>query len=304
MEVEVYADLLFLINAGMDGLCFLLTGKLLHRRPSPGRLLAGAALGGIYAVVALLMNVGQAPAFALDVAVCFLMCLMVFGVRGRGGLRRLCGATALYVAVSMVMGGVMTALFHWLNRTGLTEHLPRGEEGLGTWLFVGLSLAGGVISLWGGRLARRSAAVRSCRVTVEMNGRRVELVGLVDTGNLLRDPIGGRPVICADIDALAPILSPTLLAVLRGGGPDLSALSGDPDAHRVRIIPAGGATGDGILPGVRPDRVVLTVEGDGRRSRATREVDAVIAATALRTTGSVTADPTGAEALVPAELVM
>ena len=296
MEVEVYADLLFLINAGMDGLCLLLTGRLLRRRVRPWRVLVGAVFGGAYAVLALLLpDVGQALSLLCDAGVCLVMCGVVFGERRRGWVKGLFAAAGVYFLLSMALGGIMTALYHLLNRAGipalLAELFPDGGDGLGSWLFLLLALAGGAVSLWGGRLARRSRATRVCTVTVELDGKSVDLRGMVDSGNLLRDPMSGRAVICAEGAALVGLLSPSLAAVLRGEPPQAVGLSPS-DARRVRVVPAGTATGAGVLYGLLPDRIVLTAEGEAEG----READAVLAVTAIPTEGI--------DALIPSELVI
>ena len=288
MEVEVYADLLFLINAGMDGLCFGLTGRLLHRRLTPLRVMSGAMLGGIYAVISLFLDTGWGLSLGLDVAVCLLLCRLVFGGRG-ADTGKFWSATATYFLLSMVLGGVMTAIYNLLNRMHISDYLPQGEEGAGVWLFALVALAGGGITLLGGRSLRREASVRRCRVLLFFEGRQVALEGLVDTGNLLRDPLGGRVVICVQKEALAPFLPPELAMALDGGGED--QLARTPYARRFRLIPAGTATGDGMLAGFLPDSVELLYEHRGREE--VRRVDAVVAAAELRDT----------EALVPAELV-
>jgi stage II sporulation protein GA (sporulation sigma-E factor processing peptidase) len=295
MEVAVYADLLFLINAGMDGLCLLLAGRLLHRKVRPWRCVIGAVLGGAYAVAALLLpDVGQAPSLLCDLAVCVAMCAIVFGEGRRGWVKGLLSSVGVYFALSMALGGVMTALYHLLNRTGAASLLAGlsegGGDGLGSWLFLLLVLVGGAVSLWGGRLLGRSRAVRLCTVTVELDGRSVTLQGIVDSGNLLRDPIGGQAVICAEKKALAELLSPPLLAVMGGAPPQAVSLSPS-DAKRIRVIPADTATGGGILYGFFPDKVMLTAEDGG----AAREVDAVVAVTSISTSGVT--------ALIPADLI-
>ena len=297
MEATVYADLLFLINAGMDCLCLCMTARLLHRRPRGWRLVAGAVAGGVYAVIALLLPFGQALTVTVDVLVCIAMCTVVFGLREGRGIRGLLGAAAVYTALSMVMGGVLTALFNLFNRAGVAEHLPHGGEGVGAWLFLVFSVAGSVVSMRGGRLVRRSRTVRLCDVTVEVSGASLCLRGLVDSGNLLRDPAGGRSVICIGADAAKKLLSPALSAVMVSGGTDVSSLEDPADIRRLRLIPAGTATGGDILPGFRPDRIILTPDG-GRA----REVDAVVAVTreTPRGGGAVGAE---VEALVPAELI-
>lgn len=288
MEIEVYADLLFLVNAGMDWMCFTLTGWVLHRKLSGWRTAIGAALGGMYAVASLLFDVGRTTALGLDLAVCLLICAVVFAEIPPSG-REIGAATATYFVLSMLLGGVITALYNLLNRLRLPEHLPSDEEGPSAWLFVILALTGSAITLWGGRAFRRSTSVRLCSVTVTLDGRQVTLEGMVDTGNLLRDPLSGRAVICAEKAKLSAILSPALTRALESGG--IESLTSHADAKRFRLIPAGTATGQGILTGFLPDRVVISYTRKSREE--TRSVDAVIACTAL----------TDTEALVPAELI-
>ena len=74
--MDVYADLLFLVNFSMDFLCLYLSVKLLHLPRARWRMLLAAALGGVYSVVALLLSVGSWLALALDLGVCFGMCAL------------------------------------------------------------------------------------------------------------------------------------------------------------------------------------------------------------------------------------
>ncbi len=290
MEVEVYADLLFLINAGMDGLCLSMTARLFHRRPRIGRCLLGAAAGGVYAVVALFLSVGSAAALAADAAVCLFMCAVVFGWRDGRGVRGLLAATLLFTVLSMVMGGVMTALFNLCNRAGLADILPDGGEGIGAWLFFASGMVGSIISLRGGRFFRRSTHARLCVLRLAVGERSADVRGLADSGNLLCDPLGGEAVICLSRAAAERVLSPAWERVLDSGGTDLEGLS-DRDLRRLRLIPAGTATGHGLLPGFRPDRITLIPE-DG----AEREIRAVVAVMDGTVAG---AEDMGAEAVVP-----
>jgi hypothetical protein len=125
-----------------------------------------------------------------------------------------------------------------------------------------------------------------CTVTVTLLGKSLSLEGMVDTGNLLRDPVGGRAVICADGESLGGLLSPALANFLRGDTGSSASLSPD-EGRRVRIIPAGTATGSGVLYGFLPDTV--TVAGEGKPPR---EVDAVVAVAVLE----------DVQVLVPSEL--
>ncbi|MBQ4112571.1 MAG: sigma-E processing peptidase SpoIIGA [Clostridia bacterium] len=270
MTVEIYGDLLFLINMGMDALCLGLTGRILNQRLPRGRFWLASVLGGIYAVVALFLDVGQALALAADGAVCLGMCWLVFGGRGPGGVL---GATGLYFFLSMALGGIMTALYQGLNRLGLDQWLPDGEEGMGVWLFTLLALLATALSLWGGKRFKHSSMLQICAVELWLSDVSVTVEGMVDTGNLLREPISGRPVLCTEAKWLAPLLPNEWKEIMQNGITDqtdsLDHLRG------LRLIPTSTADGEALLIGFLPDRVCLRWQKQGKSY--SKEVDAVVA---------------------------
>lgn len=302
METEVYGDILFLINASMDCLCFLLTARLLHRPLSRLRLGLGSVLGGVYAVLALLLDVGHLAALAIDITVCLLLCVLVFPPR-TGIWKDMLTTTGVYLLVSFLLGGIMTGLYHVLNRTGLRAALAGSEEDSPTaWLFALLALCSGGIAALGGRLFQRAGANRSAPVTVQVAyaGKSVTLEGLVDSGNLLSDPVGGRPVIPVDMQSVSPLFSPALLALLqesRQQAPRPEALVGAPEASRIRLIPASTATGQGLLLAIRPDRLTLSIHTS--KGDRVRTVDALVAPIHLPAAPD---GGTAPQALVPAQL--
>ena len=294
MEQDVYADLLFLINAGMDGLCFCLCGRLLHRKIPPLRTMLASALGGVYAVAALFLPLGQASAFLVDVLVCLALCAVVFATSSGHALREIALGTPVFLAVSMVMGGIMTALFNLLNHAGVADLLPdlTTEDGPSAWLFLLLAAVAGLSAAAGGRFFRRSAAVRVCRVVVELDGRTVTLDGMTDSGNFMKDPLGGLPVIAVNDRAVRPLLSASLQRALEKEHPDLSALSLTPDGRRIRAGPCSTAAGGRMLIAILPDRLWIASE-----SGTPHEVRALIAPTALSSAPH-------RQALVPPELML
>lgn len=270
MTVEIYGDLLFLINMGMDALCLGLTGRILHRRLPRWRFWLASIFGGLYAVAALFLDVGQAWALTLDGAVCLGMCGLVFGGKRAGGFF---GASGLYFLLSMALGGIMTALYYGLNRLGLDQWLPADEEGMGVWLFTLLALLATVLSLWGGKRFRRSSMIQVCNAEIWLGDSYVTLEGMVDTGNLLREPLSGRAVLCAEAKWLTPILSEEWREAMQKG------ITAPTDAlgrlRGLRLIPSSTAEGEGILVGFLPDRVYLRWQKNGRSY--SKEVDAVVA---------------------------
>ena len=119
MEQTVYVDLFFLINFSMDLLCFFITAKLLSTRVLTKRAVLASLLGGIYACLSLFLYVSGLLAALIDLAACVLMCAVA--VKRRGELGETLGFSIVYAAVSAVVGGVMTALFSFFNKSIFTS---------------------------------------------------------------------------------------------------------------------------------------------------------------------------------------
>ncbi len=287
----VYVDLLFLINFSMDFLCLFLAAKILSLPLSLGRALLGAAVGGIYADLALFFPFGRALSLLLDIAVCFALCAIVF-YRKREG-KSLPLYTLVFTAVSMTLGGIMTALFNLLNRSSLAEGMSGVEgDGISVWLFGLLALLSGGITLLGGRFFARRSSVKRAEIEVVYGGRRARLSGMTDTGNLLREPISGRPCIVADIGAMEGVLPAEILRVARKK--DVQGWEGIHASHvkNLRLIPTKTASGEGILVGVRMEKITVNF------GKGARQVDALLALTELGESAE------GSRALIPTTLLV
>ncbi len=284
MEQTVYIDLLFLINFSMDFLCFFLASRILSWRISLPRTLMAAVVGGIYSSAALFLPKLYFLSFVIDVAVSFFMVLIV--TLGRR-FADIILSWVVFFAVSMALGGFMTAIFNLLNKAGLGGADPSGEEGISVWLFLLIALVSGAITLFSGRFFRKKAATRTARVTVSYCGRSIVLEGLVDSGNFLREPISARLCVVADRGVLSGFLPSELLSA-SGNAVHIDILSPE-HAKSVRLVPTRSATGEGVLLAIRPDKMYIDV-GKGEVS-----VDAMLAISTLG----------GGErsALVPAELI-
>lgn len=264
MGAQVYIDLYFLINMSMDFFCLLITLRLLHRRSSLLRLLIGALLGGGYAVAALLLGFSGAIGFLLDCAAAVLICATVLCTRG-ARVGRILQASLVFVLISMTLGGIMTALYTALNRMELPFEALQGDS-ISVWLFALLALVSGLATARGGRLLGISQKTKQVTVEAVILGKPVVLRAMVDSGNLLCDPISGRSVIVADRARLQGVLPSFLLEMSYAtDSAVLSRLEQDVRlAHRVRLIPTKTATGEGILVAILPDSLTV-VEGRERR---------------------------------------
>ncbi len=287
MEQTVYGDLLFFVNFCMDFQCLFLTARLLRRPFSPLRGALLSALGALYACAALFIPFRGIWALLCDLAVCFLMCLGCYHHKGQR-VARILIPFALYFGVSAAVGGVMSAVAAWLSRIGPVS-APGGTR-ISSFSFFLLAAAGGLATYLWGRLCQRRAGGKRGMLRLAFAGRELCVEGLVDTGNLLIDPVGGRAVVILERSEAIAWLPSALGTLLREGGDRIERLPQEL-ACRVRLLPTDTVTGTGMLLAIAPERALLDM---GRGERA---VDILVAPSAP---GAVLH---GCKALLPAALI-
>ena len=286
MGQTVYVDLFFLINFSMDFLCFFLTAKIMGGKLSLLRTVIASVIGGIYANITLFISVPWGISLALDLAVCVAMCLVAFG-----GGTQIFRNTLAYIATSLALGGVMTALFYLLDRVQIPLDAVK-SDGISAWLLAILAALGAVCTVIAGRFFKRRSARRYADVTVMLGKARKSLKGFCDSGNLLRDPISGKPCIIADVSAVADILPEGVTALVKQENTDMTGINDSEVYRRIRLIPTVSATGKAMTVALRVDKILI------RNGKEEREVDALLGLAVMGRAGD------DCQALIPTELLI
>lgn len=251
----VYLDSLFLLNFILDYLLLLATAKTVDCPFSRPRLALGALAGAGYAAGCLFQIFLTLPPVKLCAAL--LMVLIAFG--GEKRLLRLC---LVFLALSCALGGGILAI-SLLGGAGLS--LENGIPATGMDLKVLLLSAAGcyvVLTLISRRMGRHvKAAGELVKVTLELEGRRVSLTALVDTGHTLTDPVNHRPVAVAEAAAVRSLLPAGVGLTerdLREPALGLERLMERWEPKRVRLLPYRSVGVEcGMLLALRMDRIVV-----------------------------------------------
>lgn len=254
MNSVVYADVLFLIDFSMDFLTFYIVSHILKQKIKLIRICSASAMGGIYSVLSFGMQFKSPIGLILDIFVCFVMCMTAFLEKSPKHFRRMPIYTATFFVVSAMLGGVMTALFSLLNRS--LADIETGRDDISLWVFGFVAIVSGLATLLGSDLIGRSSRAKFGKLNIRMGNRRMSFEAMSDSGNMLKDPIGGKDVVIIDRARgrqLSPALASGTLASLQA-----SSLKG------IRLIPIRTAAGEGMLTAFSPDEVTLDYNGTSK----------------------------------------
>ena len=206
----------------------------------------------------------------VGIAVSFLICAIAFREGGLFAYVKMCGA---FWCVSALLGGVMTALYSLINAGG--DVAPVDTDTVSGMtdikLLLGLAAVAGIVVVSMVKMFAASAVTtgRSVEMTIVFGGESVAVESLLDSGNLLFDPMSGRPSAVVSADALGRMFDSKTLDAIKSG--DILKLSETGESlkirHRFRLIPRSTLDNRSardkktILIGFIPDSLILKKEG-------------------------------------------
>ena len=254
MKEVLYLDVFFLINFAMDAVSLAVGALASSEKVRLWRILISSFFGAVFSLGLLFFSakgvwnlLGGLSGFCGMIFVCF----------GKKSPRRLGKAGLFSFLAALFLGGVVEAISFY------TAASPGGARlTLGVFLIASL-LAFGAFSLWGKSVDRKlETAVVS--LTIRFSGRCEHFVGLVDSGLLLRDPEGSRPVLLMKAAYASPLLPQAFLKRLETG-----EASGE---ERLFCVPIKTASGSGELYAFLPESVSVLRRGGRKKAKEHRGV--------------------------------
>lgn len=252
LETTIYADVLFFVNFSMDFITLWISAILTSRPKSALKMCLGAAVGGLYGVLSVIFHISGTLTYFLAGTVSILMCIIAFGFDSIFSLLK---QSAIVFGCGALLGGVMTAV---LSLGGSYEAENYQKSGGITGLLACASVVFVYITV---RLICNTKNRKYARVLIKWKGRDISFFALCDSGNLMRDPFSGDPVILLSKETLAGLCGEDITeAILSLDGETLSK-----NGISLRLIPHRSDSQSSIIGGFVPD--LVTVECNKRKNR-------------------------------------
>ena len=261
MTRVIYADSLLVVNFSMDFLALYITLKLQNGVVRPLRMSLAASIGAVWALVSVLLEPYTANIFLqMIMLAAHIVCAAVISSVAAGARRVSLGRTLTFVAVNVGLGGIMTALYAFIGKTAwsVTRDGDAASADSSAVVFILAAFVAGAVSLAYGRFKAHSLGRKRVRVTLAAFGKESEIDVLCDSGNLLRDPFSGKPVVVLCAERMKSVLPSELICAAEST--EQIAHLPSQMAERVRLIPASTVTGRGMMLCFVPDRI--EVEGN------------------------------------------
>lgn len=265
--MTVYLDVVLLENLCMNYIILFATGYIMKIKMKQLRLIASSLLGGIYAVVAYLEILPIYSSFSMKIILSILMVYLAFRSKG---IKNLGKQLVIFYLTSFAFGGCAFALLYFIRPQDI---LMRNGVYVGTYP-IKIALLGGIIGFIITYIAFKIVKTKLHKkdmiyeIEIKIEDKKIKLKAMLDTGNLLKDPISGMPVVVVEKQQLYSILPAKLLdnidKLIGGDGESLlDKIEEKEFLTRFRMIPFSSiGKQNGLMLGFKADQVAIEKEGE------------------------------------------
>lgn len=260
----LYIDVYFMINFTVDILAVFIAARMVHIRMSMKKLLLSGIFGGVCAVVEVFL-VNRIQSFCLGVLFVFMMIFV--SCKGTSVARKLKFVLSFYIAAFLI-GGVVEFVYglmdKYIDDMFITSSDSTNRKAIVFSLIILLVI--GALRLF---IMMFSDTIneKSTRIRVELGEKSLEVDALVDTGNLVKDPMNMNPVIFLKKNSAQEIIPSSVI--------ELSHIDtlGHDFRKRIRLIPVTRNATTHVMTGVRVDKVFIIKENYKEEIDATIVID-------------------------------
>lgn len=257
--MTVYLDIILLENICMNYIILLATGIINKCKISHFRILLSSILGAIYAVIAYI-NIFQA--YSTIILKIILSIAMIYIAYLAKDVKKLFKELVIFYLTSFAFGGISFALLYIINPS---------EVKLRNGVFVGtyplkVILIGGIVGFLTIIIAFKSYKSKMNKkdiyydIKIKLGGKEIETKAIIDTGNFLKEPITGFPVVVVERSLMYDIMPKSILNnidEILGG--NLEKISDKQEyISRIRVIPYSSlGNKNGMLLGIKADEIII-----------------------------------------------
>lgn len=262
--MTIYIDVVLIENLLMNYIILYATGIVMKTKMKVVRLLLASLIGAVYSIVA---YISTFEIYSNIILKFILSIIIIYVAYNPQTAKKMWKELMAFYLVSFVFGGAAFALIYIVKPQ---EILMKNGLFLGTYplktvllgAVVAFILIITVFAIAKNKIAKKDMF---CDIKFKLNGKEIKTKAMIDTGNLLKEPITNTPVVVVEHTLLYDCMPKEILNHLE------DILGGDfekvPEEIRLKyisklkLIPYSSlGKQNGMLLGIKPDFLVIQEE--------------------------------------------
>ena len=208
--MTIYIDIIIVENLIMNYIILYATGIISKDKISYTRIFFASLIGAIYAVTEYILKLNIYSNILIKIILSIIIVYVAFYPQN---VKKMYKQLVMFYVTTFTFGGVATYLIYVLKPQNI---IIKNGMYVGTYvlkvIFLG-AIVGTAILFVAFKLAKNKITKKDmiCKIKIKINGKEKVLDAMVDTGNMLKEPITGTPVAVVERTSLYDLLPKEIL---------------------------------------------------------------------------------------------
>lgn len=259
--MTIYIDVVFIENLIMNYIILFATSIIIKIKVKHIRLILASILGAIYSIIAYMSILEMYSSVILKI---ILSVIIVYISYNPQNVKNMWKYLVIFYMTSFVFGGAAFALIYIVKPQDI---LMKNGLFLGTYplktIILGTIVAF-VVIVTSFKLVKFKISKKDmfCTIKININKVEIETKAMIDTGNLLKEPISNTPVIVVEhtllYDCMPKEILNNLENILGGDFENISEEVKNKYISKLKVIPFSSlGKQNGMLIGIKPEEVTV-----------------------------------------------
>lgn len=262
--MTIYIDLIFFENIIMNSIIIYATSLIVKSKVKIIRLILSATIGAIYSIALYITNMKIYTSIFSKFVLSIVMMYVAFKPQK---VKKLCKQTIIFYLTSFIFGGVALYLVYYLKPEEILikNGMYVGEYVLKV-IILGAIFACIIVKI-SVNLIKSKIKCSYCKITIKLNEKEITTQAMIDTGNLVKEPITNAPVVIVESSLLEGIIPREILKnldnILCGNLSNISQELQDIYISKLRCIPFSSlGKENGMLVGIKASEIIVENEDE------------------------------------------
>ena len=265
-DMTVYLDVIFLENIVINYIILYVTGLISKSKIKQNKLLLGALIGAIYSIIYYLLKLKIYSSFIIKIILSIVIIYVSFNSNNYKDLLK---KVLLFYLTSFVFGGATIAIIYMANSQNITilNGVLVGNYTIKT-ILIGVIIAYFTI-LIAFKIIKNKISKKDliCDISVRLDNKNIKTKALIDTGNMLKEPITNLPVIVMEHTLLYDVIPKDILnnteKILGGDFSKIPDDIRDEYSSKLKVIPFSSlGKQNGMLLGIKGEDLTVNLKDE------------------------------------------
>ena len=262
--MTIYIDVIIVENLIMNYIILYATGTISKAKISYLRIFCSSLIGAIYAITEYTFKLNIYSNVIIKTILSVIIIYVAFNPQN---IKKMCKQLIIFYVTTFTFGGIATYLIYVLKPQNI---IIKNGIYVGTYvlkvIFIG-AIIGTIILFIAFKQVKNKITKKDmiCKIKIKINGKEKTLDAMVDTGNMLKEPITGTPVAVVERTSLYDLLPKEILnnteSILGGDFQNIPEDIKREYIPKLKIIPfASLGKQNGMLVGIKPEKIEIINE--------------------------------------------